>query len=658
MAEFKYLFTPLKIGSMEIPNRIMMSPHGMNALRPGTQEQLDYYEARAAGGAGFVGIAGLAVHEMHVYQGMFMTSRDEENIPKIKGIVDVIHKHGAKAFGHLPWMNGAPEMPQPSKIIPATLWGDGQSREMSLDEIQTLIYDHGQSAKNVREAGIDGVEMPIGGGAGLQYFVSPLYNHRTDEYGGQDIDHRVRVILEIAAEIKKQAGRDFNLGFKLNCDESVLGGPTIETGIEIARRLADSGDVDWIRIAARGQKPQLTQFHYPPSYMPQGTSNYASAQIRAEIDNIPIITGGRITSAEFAEQTIAEGICDAIFAARSFIVDAEWPNKVKRGETESIRNCLGDVEGCFLRSCFGQAVGCTYNNEIGREGKELELAQTKKTIAVIGGGPAGLAFSLTAAQRGHNIILVERNSFLGGHVELESRLPGLSDRKELPRWYEYELRKLPNVEIRLDTEADADYVLDLDADEVVIATGAEFSKTGCSYLNMNEVFGWKDVDYVTTPEEILWEDFEVGDRVLVYDTIGYVTGGGVAEYLVNQGKEVVYVNMDPLPGRTVQLLGQHQVIALRLNGKVEFIPNTALIAVDDNHVAKLKNIITYEMSELEDIDTVVMVASRPPRDELYHALVAKNAENLHLIADASDCHWNAFGTDDAGKAGFKLALAI
>ncbi|WP_018213834.1 oxidoreductase [Desulfitobacterium hafniense] len=655
MSEFKYLFSPLKIGSMEIPNRIMMSPHGMLGIRPGSDEQLAYFEARAKGGAGFVGIAGCAVHSMHVYQGMFMTSRDPENIPKIKRLVDVIHKHGAKAFIHGPWMNGAPDMPQTSKVVPATLWGDNQSREMSIEEIKQLVQDHAISAANMREAGADGMEFPIGGGAGLQYFVSPLYNKRTDEYGGS-LENRIRIILEIAAEIKKAAGRDFNIGFKINPDESLLGGPDLETGIDVCRRLADSGDIDWLRIAARGQKPQMTHFHYPPSYMAQGTNNYASAAVREVVDNIPIIGGGRMITAEFMEQSIAEGQCDAVFAARAFIADPEWPNKARRGETEEIRQCIGDVEGCFLRSCFNMPVGCTYNVEIGHEGKTPAPAEKKKKVAIIGGGPAGLQAALTAAQRGHDIILVEKEAHLGGHVYLEGQLPGLTDRQALPAWYEHQLRKLANVDIRMETEADADYVLSLGADAVIIATGAEFSPTGISYMQMNAVEGWDTEGYVYTPEDIILKGAELGDRVLIFDGIGYVTGPGVAEMLADQGKEVVYVNVDPMIGRSVQLLGQHQVMALRLKEKVEFIPNNAPLAVKD-HTVTLKNVLTFDITEIEDIDSVVMVASRPSRDELYHALVGK-IDELHIIADAADSHWNSFGTDDATKAGHKVALKL
>ena len=657
MAEFKHLFTPIRLGNVEIPNRIMMSPHGMTGLRPGTQEQLDYYEARAKGGAGFVGIACCPCQEIHVYKGMFMTSRDEENIPKLARIGEVVHKHGSKVFAHVPWMNGAPDVPQPSKYVPSTMWGNNESREMTRTEIEELIYDHAKSAENLVAAGIDGMECPVAGGAGLQYFVSPLYNKRTDDYGG-DLEGRMKIIFDIAREVKRLAGPDFILGFKINPDETLLGGPDLQTGLAIAEMMGACDDIDWIRVAARGQKPQLTQFHYPPSYMPQGVSNYASAAIREVVDNKPIITGGRMTSAEFMEQSLAEGQCDMVFAARAFIVDPEWPNKARRGDTEDIRHCLGDTEGCFLRSCYSQAPGCTYNVDIGFEGKDVyKEAEIKKTVAIIGAGPAGLQCALTAAKRGHDIILVEREEHVGGHVHMEGQLPGLTDRQSLPLWYEHELRKFPNVDIRLGVNADADYVKSLGADVTIIATGAEYSRMGISYLQMMAVEGWDTEEGIYTPEDIIYGDVDLGDKVVVFDGTGYQVGPGVAEMIASQGKEVVIATVDPLIANGVWLLGEHQVTSLRLKAlDVEHIANVAPLSVKDG-VVTFKNVVTYDTVTVEDVDSVVMVAAKPPRDELYHALV-EEIEDLRIIGDAADSHWSYFGTDDATKAGHKAGLAI
>jgi 2,4-dienoyl-CoA reductase-like NADH-dependent reductase (Old Yellow Enzyme family) len=653
MTNFQYLFSPTKIGSMEVSNRIFMSPHGLLGIPPASEGHVAYFEARAKAGVGTLAIACNPVVPVNLYKGFFIDLYDRNQIPKLAKIVNVIHKHGAKAIAQGVWFTGAPGLPQPSGDIPHTIWTENQPREMTVGEIQQVIQFHIEAAVNAIEAGADGLDLPMAGGAGLQCFVSPLYNKRADAYGGS-LEKRLKAIFEIIDGIRERVGRDFVLGFQVNADESIMGGHTLEEGVQLSKMLADTGKVDYLRIGARGQKPQTTYFHYPPSYMAQGTNLYAAAAVREVVDNVTIVAGGRVTSAEFAEQALAEGQCDMILVARALIADPEWALKSRRGETEEIRSCIGDVEGCFGRTCHGQAVGCTVNPDVAHEHETMAPAAKPKKVVIAGGGVAGMEAAYIAAQRGHQVTLLEKLDMLGGHVYLEAQLPGLGDRRDFIRWTALQLKKL-NVDVRLDTEATPETVAALHPDAVLVATGAPYARTGITPTHLMAIPG-VEAENVLTPEDVIIGRKPVGQRVVIYDTTGYEVGPGIAEMLADQGKEVTIISTDSKMGRTVADLGIDVVIGMRVLPKATFIPLTAVTCIDGRTVT-LVHTMTFQPSAIEDVDTVILVTSKPPLDTLYHELVGKVPE-LALVGDARESRANFFGMDDAVKDGRRAALAL
>ncbi|MBN1317393.1 MAG: FAD-dependent oxidoreductase, partial [Anaerolineales bacterium] len=538
---------------------------------------------------------------------------------------------------------------------PQTIWSENQARTMTVDEIRDVIKWHAFAAETVQQAGADGIDFSLAGGSGLQCFTSPLYNMRTDEYGGT-MEKRLRAVFEIIDSIRERCGRDFVLGFKLNVDESFYGGLTLEEGVQMAKLLADTGKVDFFRVTARGQKPHMTYFHYPPSYMPQGTNLYASAAVREAVDNVVIVSGGRVTSPEFAEQVIAEGQCDVLMLARALIADPDWANKAKRGEVEEIRACIGDIEGCFLRSRFYQPIGCTVNQDMGQEYKPAPApAEKKKKIVIAGGGVAGMEAALVASQRGHDVILLEKADELGGHVRLQAQLPGLGDRSDFIRWTLLQLNKQQNVDIRLNTKATVESVTALEPDAVLVATGANYSRLGITQRHLYPIPG-HDSDYVLTPEDVIFDKKPVGQRVVIYDGTAYVEGPGIAEMLADQGKDVTLVNIDSKMGRSVSELGIDIVMGMRVLPKAKFIPDTSITSIED-HTVYLKHELTFEPGTIEDVDTIILVTSRPPEESLYHELLGKVPE-LHIIGDARESRHNIFGMDDAIKDGKRVALKI
>lgn len=655
MSKYATMFSPIRIGRLEVKNRVFMSPHGMVGLGIGTDRQVGYFEARAKGGAGFMVIASCQVVPAPlVPPGWFIEAYNPDHIPAIRRIVDAAHKHGAKIAVQGVWMMADPATAQPSGIAPHTVLSDTQPRSMTTAEVQELIEAHAVAAFHAQEAGADGFEFPISGGAGLGSFTSGLYNQRTDQYGGS-LENRMRAIVEIVAAIRRRVRPDFAIGIAVNADESTLGAAGIDDGVAQCRILEETGMVDWLRITARGQKPQMTQYHYPSSYMAREGTHLDAAEAVKKAVKLPVVSGGRILTPAFADQAIADGKCDMVFVARSVIADPEWPNKCRDDQTAEIRACIGDLEGCFLRSCFGQAVGCTVNPHIGHEHEgPVVPAQVSKHVVIVGAGPAGMQAALTASQRGHRVTVLEKSDRIGGHVTLQAMLPGLEDRAELIRWLKLQLDKA-GVKIRTGTEATAETIKALSPDAVIIATGARYSKTGASKAQLTGVPG-AELEHVFTPEELLLEHARIGKRIVVYDNTSYEVGPGIAEHLANQGKEVFLVTIDSAMAMSVTELGLNKVIAKRVVPKVTFLPSTEITSIGVSDV-NVRGVYSGVETVLEGIDNTILVTSKPPQEELYHAL-AGDMPDIRIIGDAREARWSVFATDEAIKDGRRAGLAL
>jgi len=653
MSSYQYLFTPLKVGPVVLPNRIIMGPHH-TWLPRGSEQEIAYFETKVKGGAGTVFLQSTRAVRHHRPVEPVLNVYSEEGAAIHAKTVDALHKLGAKVFIETMWFPNMFGSPSVSSTVPAHS-ATTIMRSLTIEEIKDSVQQYGKSAGYAKKAGFDGMEMYMACGNSLHHFISPMYNKRTDEYGGSQ-ENRLRVVHEILDAIRKEVGSDFAVGLNIDVDEEALGGITLDEGVEICKIFADTGKIDFLRISARNVKAQEGHFHYPSSYLPQGTAVYAAAAVREVVDNIPIIASHHINSAEYAEQLIAEGQCDAVSMCRALIADPELPNKAKNGQEEDIRSCIGCVEGCYQRFTMNIPVGCSVNPDTCVEWKgPVTNAEKSKKVVIVGGGVAGMEAAMIAAQRGHSVTLLEKSDILGGHVNMHTKLPGLSDRAEIVRWLELQLSK-EKVDIRLNTEGTVETVKSFSPEAVLVATGSNYSRTGISPDVMFPIPG-HELDYVLTPEEVLLEGKEVGQHILVYDTTDYIVGPGLAELFADQGK-----NVDLVTGTSALALSMassfvNNVVSMRVLPKVDnYIRETYVTNIEDHEVT-LSNKYTLEEDTIKDVDTVILVTSKAPNESLYFELLGKFPE-IHLVGDAREARFANWSIDAAIKDGKLFASAL
>lgn len=650
MSDFKYLFTPIKLGPVELKNRVFMSCMTTNWER-GSDQDCAFYEARAKGGAGIVGLACAVTVPFNMNIPGYNTVGTEEGIAQHARVVDAIHRGGAKAFIQAV----ATIEPQFTNAYPIDLMG-GQGRTATKEEIESLFGMVVDSCVRVKATGADAIELPLSSIHNFSTLQSATYDLRTDEFGGS-IEQRANVMIDVLRRCREAVGPDFGIGIHPTMDETVVGGDSTEDLVEFYKLVCESGYVDWIRPVGNNIKPHYKQFQYPTSYMPQAINRELAAQVREAMgDCCPVVASAGIRTAEIGEEMLAEGECDMVSMGRALIADPELPNKARAGRSDEICGCIGCAEACYQNFEDSMPIACTVNPEAGLEYlHQVQPAETSKTVLVVGGGACGMEAALVAAQRGHKVTLMERADELGGSVRVHAALPGLSDRRDFINHMAGQL-EIAGVDVLLGHEATADEIEGFGADVVLLATGADYSKSGRTAYRMAPVEGAEEADNVLTPEDVVLGGAEVGQHVVVYDSTGYEVGPGLAEMFADQGKEVDYITPLFNMGSEMATNGIDNTLAARVQPKVNFVGETFVEAIDGTTV-NIANQFTYEPDEIDDVDTVVMVTTRPSNDELYLALAGR-MENVKIIGDAQVSHMGNRCIYHAMMAGRNAALAI
>lgn len=522
MNSYEHLFSPIQIGTTTVKNRVFMPPISTNLADKGyvTDELVEHYAARAKGGVGLIITEVTTVEPTYIYLPGDMSICDDSYIPGWKKLTDAVHKYGAKILPqlfHPAYMAfpipGTPQLIAPSNVGP--YYAKEAPRAVTIEELKVIIRQFGEAAFRVKQAGGDGVEIHAAHAHGLLGgFLSPLYNKRTDAYGG-DIHGRLRLTLEVIEEVRKMCGKDFIIDVRISGDEYTDGGQNLNDAVYVAKQLEKAG-VDFIHVS--GGTTIMRGSSIPAPGTPMGSHSKVGEEIKKQV-SIPVATVGRITEPWFAEELIANGKADICMIGRANLCDPEFVQKACEGREDEIRPCIGCLR-CLNGIMFGKRVACTVNPSLELENEDnIPAAQEKKQVLVIGGGPAGMEAAFVAKKRGHEVVLCEKSDSLGGLVKLAA-VP--IAKQELTKVIQYMERKLTRegVEIRLNCEVTEEMLKNEFAGYEVIAG------TGADPIVVNAFTAFK---HCVTADDILAGKAFAGRKVVVIG--GGSVGCETADYL-------------------------------------------------------------------------------------------------------------------------------
>jgi 2,4-dienoyl-CoA reductase-like NADH-dependent reductase (Old Yellow Enzyme family) len=623
------LFSPLQIGPVTAPNRIVCGAHFTQYVHPATTVgEPGYYGTRygrylgerAAGGAGVI-IAGQAqVHPTTAYQ---MRNNaiawDAASVPHFAQVTAPIHEHDALAFlqlAHNGGVNDGTWSKLPAWAPSSVANYNEPPKSLERDEIREVVEFFGRSASNAAAGGFDGIEVHGAHGYLIHEFLSPKSNHRTDEYGGS-LENRMRFCVEVLESVRGAVGDGVAVGMRLVGDEEQRDGSglTADDAAEIAARLEDAGLVDFVHVSVGVSGVGMVR----PLYAPHLFGVYAAHTVKKALRDTPVFAVHRILTPDEAEGILERGEADAVTLVRALIADPEWGVKARDGADHTIRRCTGCNQGCYGNLLQSLPITCVTNPVVGRE-KELgtgtlHRAARVKRVVVVGGGPAGLEAAWVAAARGHNVTLLERGDELGGKIRLAQRLPGRDELADFADWRIGECERR-GVDVRLGVDAGVDDVVALAPDAVVVATGGRATTDGASKFHPMPVPG-SDQPFVLDHERALAHADGLGGHIVILDVVGHIEAIGLGELLAASGADVTVAC--PLP--TPMLLDPETMAAAlprMARAGATWRPNTAMVSVGDHDVTVIDT-LSLAMETLP-VDNVVIRTHGLPNDELYFAL--------------------------------------
>lgn len=670
-SKFESLFSPLKIGPVEIPNRIAMMPMGVFSPRllnmetiAYTKEGADYYIERAKGGTGLI-ITGLmpVVNNM----GFCILSNPEGYVRDMKYLMDGVHEAGGKVFVQLTALTGRANhglvgiCPAPASI--QNVWDPTKTdRGMSKEEIKEYIENFAKGAKLVQEAGGDGVEIhAVHEGYLLDQFAISFFNRRTDEYGGS-LENRLRIIREIVEAIKGACGPDFPVSMRYSVKSYVKDfnrgaipgekfeekGRDYEESFIVAKKLEEFG---YDMLNCDNGSYDSWFWAHPPMYMPKACNLEDVMKVK-EVVSIPVACAGRFDDPALADQVIADGKLDIMGMGRPLLADPYAPVKFSQGRLDDVRPCIYCHQGCLGRIFQFKDISCAVNPACGREKSyALTPAAKKKKILVVGGGLGGMEAARVAAIRGHAVDLYEKTDQLGGVFVAAATPDFKEDDRHLLDWYKKQMNDLM-INIHLNSEVSPEQTQTYD--EVFVATGANERRLDTPGF---------DSERVTYAIDALRYKEINGENVVVVG--GGLTGCEIAYDLAKKGKKVTIIEASETIlnafglsaanyNMMMELLDYYQVTVLKNSVVDKFADGTAYVTETVKNYPNVANRAQHMfalgvqgMPKAHEIpaDDIIISVGYTPDDALYQAI---QADHVHLIGDAKkptnvmDAIWEAY----------------
>lgn len=651
--KYKHIFEPLDLGFTTLKNRILMgSMHtGLEEEKNGYDRMAAFYAERTRGGVGLIVTGGIAPN-IQGWTGPFSARMStKRHAKKHQKITEVVHKEGGKIcmqilhagrYGYHP-LNVAPSAIKapinPFKPFKLNRFG-----------IKRTIRDFINCAKLAQFAGYDGIEIMGSEGYLINQFITKRTNTRTDEYGGS-YKNRIRLPVELVKKTRETVGKEFIIIYRLSMLDLVEKGSSWKEIVQLGKEIEKAGAT----IINTGIGWHEARIPTIATSVPRAAFTWVTQKMKEEV-SVPLVTSNRINMPETAEKVLAEGHADMISMARPFLADADWVNKARDEKEDEINTCIACNQAC-LDHVFKQKVASCLVNPRACHETELNYnpATIKKKIAVVGAGPAGLAASTVAAQRGHEVTLFEADSEIGGQFNMAKKIPGKEEFYETIRYFKKQL-ELHHVNVKLNTRVEVEKFAKLNFDEVILATGIIPRTPRIEGVDHEKVLSYIDV---------LKHNKPVGKRVAIIGAGGI--GFDVSEFLTHKG-ESTSLNIDAWlkewgidkslkarsgiegvkpkihpsarelfmfkrsKGKFGGKLGKTTGWIHRANlkkKKIQFINEVAYTKIDDKGLHYVQN----DEQKVLDVDTIVICAGQLPFKELLEPLQAKGLK-VHIIGGA------------------------